>query len=462
MFSGDDGMKRTIAVILGSLLLVGLFIWGYDQSQKKNRLYWELNSQYRRAFEELYGHSKTLEAQVGKTLVSMSLQQNLKQAAKGWRQAYAVVEDLGQLPVTTFSLEKTKAFYNQLGDFTYTVAIKDTEGKSLSPEERKTLATYYNELKKINNKLEKAVDILKNQPIMITKETKLYSLREDLMPEAIVNALRDVENNVLDLRNKKVAYEGDFVNINPYPLGIKGKPVSMIEAKTIIKDFLGQEAAGRMILPVTRVNGLIPTYLYEVIDRQAKTKIYYNVSVNGGKILSFLTTRPTSSPSLTVNECVQKAKKYLLKFGFGNIEPTEIDKIDNELSITFVSKVGDILYYPKVIKVKVGMDKGDVTAFEGTQYYMYDRPRPLNKLLLTEAKAKKNINPHLKILRTRKAVILNDRNQEILTYEFLGELLGEKYLIYVNTETGKEEKIVRLKEFKITPAKDAETVFNYE
>ncbi|WP_201787800.1 germination protein YpeB, partial [Carboxydothermus islandicus] len=295
-------MKRTVAVILGSLLLIGIFIWGYDQSQKKNRLYWELNSQYRRAFEELYGHSKTLEAQVGKTLVSMSLQQNLKQAAKGWRQAYAVVEDLGQLPVTTFSLEKTKAFYNQLGDFTYTVAIKDTEGKSLSPEERETLATYYNELKKINDKLEKAMAILKNQPIMITKETKLYSLREDLMPEAIVNALRDVENNVVDLRNKKVAYEGDFVNINPYPLGIKGKPVSMIEAKTIIKDFLGQEAAGRMILPVTRVNGLIPTYLYEVIDRQAKTKIYYNVSVNGGKILSFLTTRPTASPSLTVNE----------------------------------------------------------------------------------------------------------------------------------------------------------------
>ncbi|WP_201787801.1 PepSY1/2 domain-containing protein, partial [Carboxydothermus islandicus] len=158
----------------------------------------------------------------------------------------------------------------------------------------------------------------------------------------------------------------------------------------------------------------------------------------------------------------QKAKKYLQRFGFRALEPTEMDKIDNELSITFVSNVDGILYYPKIIKVKVGMDRGDVTAFEGTQYYMYDRPRPLNKLLLTEAEAKKNINPRLKILRTRKAVILNDRNQEVLTYEFLGELLGEKYLIYVNTETGKEEKIVRLKEFKITPAKDAETVFNYE
>ncbi|GAV23108.1 germination protein YpeB [Carboxydothermus pertinax] len=455
-------MKRTIAIIVGSLLLLGLFIWGYDQSQKKNRLYWELNSLYRRAFEEIYGHSKTLEAQIGKTLVSMSLQQNLKQAAKGWRQAYAVVEDLGQLPVTTFSLEKTKAFYNQLGDFTYTVAIKDTEGKSLSAEERKTLEKYYQELKKINQNLENALDSLKNQPIMITKETKLYSVREDLMPKEIVTALRNIENGVVDLRNKKVAYEGDFVNVNPYSLGIPGKPVSMIDAQKNVKAYLGQGVVGKVIIPVTKVNGLVSSYLYEVIDRRSKTRSYYNVSVNGGKVLSFLTTRPTKKPTFSVAECVSRAKAYLRSKGFRNLEATEVDRLDNEVSITFASKVDDIIYYPKVIKVKVGMDKGDITAFEGTQYYLYDRPRPLNKLLLNEERAKKNINQGLKILRIRKAVILNDRNQETLTYEFLGKLLGEKYLIYVNTETGKEEKIVRLKEIKLTPSKEAEAVFKYE
>jgi len=152
----------------------------------------------------------------------------------------------------------------------------------------------------------------------------------------------------------------------------------------------------------------------------------------------------------------------LSNLGIKNLETTEIDRLDNEISVTFVGKIADIVYYPKVVKVKVGLDKGDITAFEGTQYYMYNRPRPLNKLVLTEDQAKKNINQRIKILRVRKAVIFNDRNQETLTYEFLGTLLGEKYLIYVNTQTGKEEKIVRLKEIKITPSKNVDTVFKYE
>jgi spore germination protein len=64
---------------------------------------------------------------------------------------------------------------------------------------------------------------------------------------------------------------------------------------------------------------------------------------------------------------------------------------------------------------------------------------------LTEAQAKKMLNPGLKEKYHRLAIIENDLGEPTLCYEFVGDMNGTSYRIYVNATTGMEENIEELK-----------------
>ena len=48
------------------------------------------------------------------------------------------------------------------------------------------------------------------------------------------------------------------------------------------------------------------------------------------------------------------------------------------------------------------------------------------------------------VKESRLALIPKTGNQEVLSYEFRGNYLGEDYLLYLNAINGNEEKILRL------------------
>ena len=58
---------------------------------------------------------------------------------------------------------------------------------------------------------------------------------------------------------------------------------------------------------------------------------------------------------------------------------------------------------------------------------------------MEEAKAK--LNPKLEILSEGKAIIPTDFQTELTTYEFKGKIGENNFIVYVNVENGKEEKI---------------------
>ena len=58
--------------------------------------------------------------------------------------------------------------------------------------------------------------------------------------------------------------------------------------------------------------------------------------------------------------------------------------------------------------------------------------------------ADRKVNPNLKVMDEKKAIILNDLNEEVLCYEFTGVLGNDTFRIYINAEDGTEEKVEKL------------------
>ena len=56
--------------------------------------------------------------------------------------------------------------------------------------------------------------------------------------------------------------------------------------------------------------------------------------------------------------------------------------------------------------------------------------------------ARKTINSDIEIISFDIAVIPTEYNTEILTYEFKGKIDDREFLIYINANTGEEEKVL--------------------
>ena len=94
--------------------------------------------------------------------------------------------------------------------------------------------------------------------------------------------------------------------------------------------------------------------------------------------------------------------------------------------------------------MKVALDDGTIVGFSARDYLSSSIKRPLSKPKWTVEQAKKQVNPNLKVMEQRQAVITNDMNEQVLCYEFLGTLGEETYQIFINANTGMEEKVDKL------------------
>ncbi|MNI80698.1 Sporulation protein YpeB [compost metagenome] len=99
------------------------------------------------------------------------------------------------------------------------------------------------------------------------------------------------------------------------------------------------------------------------------------------------------------------------------------------------------MIYPEKIVVKVALDNGEVSGLQAADYLFEHKERQFPKPGLTAEQAKKELNPKFTTESQSLAWIKNDLDQQVLCYEFIGRINGSGYRIYVNADTGAEEKI---------------------
>ena len=58
--------------------------------------------------------------------------------------------------------------------------------------------------------------------------------------------------------------------------------------------------------------------------------------------------------------------------------------------------------------------------------------------------AKLKVGKRLKITSWKLAIVPTEANKEALCYEFVGNYNGDNFIVYINAETGYEQRIIQI------------------
>ena len=248
-----------------------------------------------------------------------------------------------------------------------------------------------------------------------------------------------------------IQYDGPFSDhvLQRKPKGLTGEPVSERRAEEIALEFSPLGPKGELVATAEqRVNGDVPGYRVALRRRGEEQPVaVMDVSEKGGHVVWMLALRDVKEARLSLDEAKRRAEAFLRERGFGPMAATYLSEAENQAVIPFVPEVDGVLVYPDLVKVTVALDDGEIVGFEALGYLMSHTEREIPEPALSAAEAKERISPQLTATgEPRLAIIPLDTLEEVFTWEVPATLGSDRYLVYINALTGREERILRLVE----------------
>jgi spore germination protein len=390
-----------------------------------------------------------LHTELGNTLAVNSASQGMhrKSLVNVWRLTSEAQSEINQLPLTLLPVSKTEDFLTHISNFSYKTAVRDLTKQPLSPDEMKTLKTLYENSKGISSDLQKVQEASLSNQLKWTDVEQAMASEGQGNDNTIVDGFRNVDKKV-----------GAYPEIN------WGPAVASVYSKRSVKMLSGNNATPEEIKKkATEFFGDHKIVDVKVVENGAKTEyasysaigkrkssnstVHLDYTKRGGHLIRFMDTRNIGKKAISQEKALAEAKKFLEMHKYPSMEPVSYDEYDNIGSFIFVRKENGILIYPERLIVRIALDNGEVTGIEASdfEYKKHKTIKTDTKPKLTEAQAKKMLNPGLKEKYHRLAIIENDLGEPTLCYEFVGDMNGTSYRIYVNATTGMEENIEELK-----------------
>ena len=196
--------------------------------------------------------------------------------------------------------------------------------------------------------------------------------------------------------------------------------------------------------PVGGADGKLPCLEFENGDGTASVTI----TKNGMHPVSVM--RPPSgdrSDKPTAEELARifrAAMLFLEKAGFEDMTPTFVSRYDGAAAVSFVWRTGDALVLSDSLSVLVDRETFRVIGLDARQYFYNHCEREIERPALSREEAEQAVSPSIEVSRTRLALLNVTPFTETLCWEVRGDGFGGEYVIYVNAQTGAEERIVRI------------------
>lgn len=438
-------MIRGILIGVLALGVAGTAFWGYQEHREKNAILINAENNYQRAFHDLTYQVDLLNDKIGTTLAMNSRKSLSPALAEVWKITSQAHSDVGQLPLTLLPFNKTEEFLAQIGDFSYRTAIRDLENEPLSDKEYNTLKELYAQSADIQKELRNVQHtVLSNNLRWMDVELALAS-EEQPLDNTIIDGFKTVEKTVESYG--ETDFGPTFVSLQKKDDNFKyleGEEISKKEAEKIARKYTG---FGKDVDVQVSENGKgsdVGFYSVAIQDKKSKLEADMDITKKGGFPIWFILSRDVKDQKISLNEASNKAIKFLKDNEFENLDLFESTQYDNVGVFTFVTNEGDVRVYPDAINVKVALDNGNIIGFSAEDYLKSHHTREIPKPTMTADAVKKEINPNVKVMENNLAIIVNDLNEEVLCYEFLGTLGDDTYRIFLNADTGVEEKVEKL------------------
>jgi len=434
-------MGRT-ALLLAVALLAALAFGGWQwrqRAQAENML----TAQYQRAFYELLSQVENTEVLLAKSLVAASSRQQVLHLTDVWRQAFGAQANLNQLPLSDISLLRTSRFLTQVGDYAYALARRAARGERVTPEQWQQLDELRRQAATVVRQLQAVVEESRRGPTTWRELQRLASRRVGRGANSFRDGFERLELELTEFPT--LVYDGPFSDHieRREPRGLTGEDISEAEAEAVARDF-APVADPEAVRVTGQVEGPIPAYVVRVERASGSPGIEMHVSRRGGHVVWMLDERGAGEPVLSLEDAVERARAFLAERGIDGFEPTWASAAQGRAVIPFVWVQDGVRVYPDLIKVTVALSDGAVVGYEALGFLMSHQVRSLPAPQLNEAEARARVHPALATGPGRLAVIPLETLEEVLTWEFPGELDGDPYVVYINAVTGAEEQILKL------------------
>ncbi len=438
-------MKKNYLYGIMILLVIVSIVLGYFLYKEKQEYTVATHNQYNLALYELIDYVQDVENYLAKAMITSTPEHGAETLSKVWREANLAQVYLSQLPVSSTELANTAKFLNQVSEYSYSLSRKNIYNEELSQDDLDNLKELHDYSQELKNTLDQLSTDMNEGRISwdeLTKDTEIAFAQQ--VDNLSAETFKNLDENFGEYAG--LIYDGAFSEHmeSVEKKGLTGEEIDEEKAKQIAKDFIGEDK----ILELNS-NGLIENGDIQVFDFSSKIKdgddnnpLTISISKVGGHIVNMNYNRQIDTEVLSQEEANNIGKEFLKSRGIENMKETYYLKESGIVTINYAYEQDGVVVYPDLIKLKIALDNGDVLGMETSGYLNNHTTRDIPKAKISIEEAKSNLNKNLEITSEGLAIIPTEWKTEILCYEFKGKINDTDFLVYINTETGREENIL--------------------
>lgn len=427
-------LNVAIFMTFGALIIFSLEMTNNFKRQKNL-----VQDEYNKSMYLAVSYINNVEVDLAKLLVTSTPKMSAVTLADIWKQANLAKECLEQIPVGQNSMANASKYLTQVSDFSYTLMKQNISDIKLTEEEYEKLKHIYEDSSKLSSKMSDIYDDLNAGRI---KWDELEKIGNEKLPDNdISNSISEVGKTFQNYEG--LIYDGAFSDhlLSSEPKFLSQKEISEDDAKKYIEEVILNDEKIDKIEFKGESNGRIKLYNFDVtLDSKQKRTI--SITKNDCKLYLMIGDKNVKEQNISVEEAKKRGMEFLNKLGIDNMIETYYQKTENMIVINYAATQDGVILYPDLIKVKISLDDGKVYGVEAAGYIFNHTTRNNLKSSISQEKAKSILNSSIKIISSDMALIPTESNSEILTYEFKGKIDNREFLIYINADNAREEKVL--------------------
>lgn len=427
-------LNVAIFMTFGALIIFSLEMTNNFKRQKNL-----VQDEYNKSMYLAVSYINNVEVDLAKLLVTSTPKMSAVTLADIWKQANLAKECLEKIPVGQNSMANASKYLTQVSDFSYTLMKQNISDIKLTEEEYEKLKHIYEDSSKLSSNMSDIYDDLNAGRI---KWDELEKIGNEKLPDNdISNSISEVGKTFQNYEG--LIYDGAFSDhlLSSEPKFLSQKEISEDDAKKYIEEVILNDEKIEKIEFKGESNGKIELYNFDVtLDSKQKRTI--SITKNDCKLYLMIGDKKVKEQNISVDEAKKRGMEFLNKLGIDNMIETYYQKTENMIVINYAATQDGVILYPDLIKVKISLDDGKVYGVEATGYIFNHTTRNNLKPSVSQEKAKSILNSSLEIISSDMALIPTESNSEILTYEFKGKIDNREFLIYINADNAREEKVL--------------------
>ena len=441
--------KRMIYTALVTLIVVFSSTFAILMTLERTDYRNYLQSEYSKNMYGLIDNVENIRVNLGKSAVTGSREQSIVVFEEIFRNSAMASDKLHSLPVSENLTAETSKFLSQVGDFCYTLAKSSSEGNDLKDEDYKTIETLKQQSFTLESSLKKVSDDINSGNVKWGEIRKKASGVFAMGSEAdISDKFKGIQKQVVQYPS--LIYDGPFSDnvMEIVPRVNAEKQVSQADAEKTARAAIGNERIESIELQSESGSSHIDSYRFiaSIKGRTDKNeKITCEISKRGGKVVYLIDSKVVGEPAIDVKKAVDIGSSYLGSMGYKDMKSTYTLNYENTAVISYVYTKDNVTIYPDQIKLKVSLEDGSITGIEAEKYLIsHYENRSIPKPKLSSNTAKQRVGKKLNITSVKLAIVPSETNKEVLCYEFSGNYNGDNFIVYINADTGYEQKIIQI------------------